>query len=329
MIDPQAAAEELLADEIDASLADEGVAPSGEQTGEETLLDELVDDIADEEGEPAEEGAEEAAAEVEIPPAPDAWSKEDAAAWKTLTPEAREIVARREAEVTKGFREMGRKVSEATKAAERDAVAAVAQHAENFAAQLQIYAEQFTPQPPNPQLLYTGNPDDVLIYQRQDAAYREALSQQQALHQKAQQSQQQAQRARQTLTTSELEAETEKLREVFPEYLDPNTGPELQRKLASTAQRLGYSPELFAQAGADDIVALKQATADHEDALKYRKLMADKMEGVRAAKNLPKMARPGVTRTTGQVNAAAKENAWSKVKETKDPGAFADFLGLS
>lgn len=329
MSDIQAAAEELLGPEIDEALAEENQQQGGEtqQTDEEALLDELAaEDDNGEEG--AEEGEQEEQQE-EIPPAPASWSKDDAEAWKSLTPEAREVVSRRERERDSHIRKVTMDAAEQRKSYERDSIAAVAQHAENYARQLQVYAEQLLVPAPDTRLLYSGDENDRIRFYQQEAAHRESLAQHQRLQQEVTQSQQQAERARQSLTASEVEAEVEKLRDIFPEYLDPETGPNLQRELGAIGQELGYTPELFAQAGANDIMALKKAAEWRDDALKYRQLMAKRMEGVRAAKSLPKMARPGAARTAGQINAAAKEGNWEKVKANpKDTGAFADFLGL-
>lgn len=292
------------------------------RSAEEKLIDELAAS-----GEDGEEDAEEDPDQAEdIPPPPDAWAK-DADAWKDLTPAAREVVARREKEVTTGFREMGRKVAETKAQYEREAITAVAQHADNFARQLQGFAERYVPQPPNPELLYTGNADDVIIYQRQDAAHRAALSQQNDLQQRIAQSQQQAEQARNSLTASDMEAEREKLRETLPEFFDPDKGPDLQRSLELTGQELGYSAELMAQAGATDMLALKTAAGWREDAMKYRKIVAKRMETVRGAKKLPTMTRPGGNRgAVPQASAEQRTKALQSYRETGSAESAASLL---
>src|SRR3546814_5587834 len=70
---------------------------------------------------------------------------------------------------------------------------------------------------------------------------------------------------------------------------EPSTAPELQRTLESIGAELGYPAELMAQASSTDILALKRASDWKAKAEKYDKLIAKRMEGVRAAKALPRM----------------------------------------
>ena len=49
---------------------------------------------------------------------------------------------------------------------------------------------------PDERLLYSNNPDDVLTYQRQDAAYQRGLAQQHQLQQEIARAQQEAAQAR-------------------------------------------------------------------------------------------------------------------------------------
>jgi hypothetical protein len=58
-----------------------------------------------------------------------------------------------------------------------------------------------------------------------------------------------------------------------------------------------------------------------------------RMEGVRAAKTLPKVAKPGVARTTDQNRQGKADAAWQRTltagsKEAK-ADSFADYLGLT
>lgn len=87
----------------------------------------------------------------------------------------------------------------------------------------------------------------------------------------------------------------------FPDYLDPEKGPEIRQKLGSTALRLGYSEEQINAADYHDIKAMKIVTDAFEKADKYDKLMAKKMEKVREAKNLPRVSRPGTAQGKGAV----------------------------
>jgi len=136
-----------------------------------------------EEDVPAEdEGEEEAPAPIDMPTS---WGKDDAEAWKALPAETQAVIARREGELDKYVREAGRKTAETKLQVENQAREIIAKQAEDHATALAVYAAQFAPQAPDQRLLYTGNPDDVLTYQRQDAAYRAASAQQQQLQQAA------------------------------------------------------------------------------------------------------------------------------------------------
>ena len=50
---------------------------------------------------------------------------------------------------------------------------------------------------------------------------------------------------------------------------------------------------------ARDILALRKVNEWKADADKYRKLMSERMSGVRAAKNAPKISRPGQPQAAG------------------------------
>lgn len=286
-------------------LLDQGASEQADtRTEEQKLLDDLLSDEGGEGAEGQQEGGE---AKAEIPPAPHSWSKEDAEAWAALTPEVREVVARREKERDKFVADVGRKAADQRKEVERQALEAVAQHADNYASQLSAYMSQSLPQPPDQRLLYTNNPDDIVLYQRQDAAYRAADAQQQQLQQSIAQSQQQAQMARQQAMTAQQQAEAQRLHEVLPEFFDPDTGPKLRQSLESIGQELGYPADLMAQAGANDILALKKAAEWRDKAAKFDKLVSKRMETVRQAKTLPKMTRPGSAASPAAAQSATAE----------------------
>lgn len=259
--------------------------------------DELIDELADDTEEEADD----------VPPPPAAWGKDGAEAWKAMPPEAREIVAKRELEMQRFATVKGREIADARRNIETQAMEAVAQQAETFAQQLQALMAQDAPVPPNPELLYTGDQNDVLHYQRQDAAYRAGLAQQQQLQQRIGLSQQQADAARQQAEAVNAAAEAQQLQETLPEFFDPEEGPKLRAKLESVGSLLGYTPELMAQAGAADILALKTVAELHEKAAKYDRIVAKRMETVRAAKGMPKMSRPGAGQSSSGAAMATQE----------------------
>jgi hypothetical protein len=97
----------------------------------------------------------------------------------------------------------------------------------------------------------------------------------------------------------EAQAFRQTLADQLPDYLDPSNGPKLQQELGSIALELGYSAEQIAEARAPDILAMHKASQWKAKAAKYDTLMAKKMETVRAAKDLPKVAKPGVAQPKG------------------------------
>lgn len=281
------------------------------------------------EGEEQTDDAELLEEQPEALPMPVSWSKEDTEAWKALPAETQAVIARREADRDKYVRETGRKAAETRHTVEQEARQIIAQQAEQAAATLRAYAAQFMPQEPDQRLLYTGNQDDVLTYQRQDAAYRAATAQQHQLHQEVARSQQQATEARTQADQAEIAVDAQRLKEQLPEWFDPSAGPELRQSLQSIGAELGYPAELMAQAGSNDILALKKAAEWKAKADKFDTLISKKMSAVRAAKELPKMARPGVTQgksAQGRQSQNRREQAFESFAQTRSGAAAAALL---
>ena len=256
-----------------------------------------------------EDGEEEEETEPAVP-MPTSWSKEDAKAWSDLPPEAQAIVSRREAERDKYVRQVGFEKSQIKSQVENQAREVIAQMHENHATALHAYAQRFQAPEPDQRLLYTGNQEDYVTYQRQDAAYRASQAQQQRLQQEIAQAQQHANLAREQAQQVERVSDAQRLKEQLPEWFDPSEGQKLQQSLQSIGTELGYPVELMAEASSTDILALKRAAEWKAKAEKFDRLMAQKMEGVRAAKELPKMARPGVkpSRSQKQATSANRRN---------------------
>jgi len=322
--------ESVLGPELDAMLGEEG--EEGEEQdliSEDELLGEEEGEASEDGAEPGEEGEE---GEDDAPPAveaPHSWSKEDKEAWGELTPAAQAIVARREAERDKFVQQKSIEAANTRNQVANEARDIIVKMHEDHAQKLTAYAQMMTPQPPDERLLYSGNQDDVIIYQRQMAAYQRSTDQQQQLHQQIAQAQAAAQSAREQSQQAERASDAQRLQQQLPEWFDPSSGPALKETLKAVGAELGYPDELMAEASSTDIIALKKAAEWKADAEKYRALMAKKMETVRAAKDLPKMARPGVKPSKQQANAARSQQAWDRLKANpKDADAAAAFLGI-
>src|SRR3546814_12993959 len=105
---------------------------------------------------------------------------------------------------------------------------------DDHALSLQVYAQQFQAQQPDQRLLYSNDPNDIITYQRQKAAYDASVDQQHALHQQIAQARQQAEAARPQAQQAELASDAQRLKTQFPEWLEPSTPPEFQTPLQST-----------------------------------------------------------------------------------------------
>jgi hypothetical protein len=311
-------------DELDTPELDEG-----DDRGDDPDLNE----DGEEEGEPQEDGEEAEDPEAPRPepvPAPKSWTKEDAKAFEALPPETQAIVARRENDRDQFVRETARKAGQVRHEVENEARSIIAQQAEAHAQALEAYAQLIVPQAPDVRLLYTNDPNDMLAYQRQDAAYRAGVSQQQQLHQAIAQSQQQAEAARKQTHTAETEADRQRLADELPEWFDETTGPKLRHELQSIGADLGYSPELMSAASSTDILALKQAAEWKAKADKFDALNKGKMAAVRAAKGLPKMGKPGTVQGKGQqakADSSKFSDALSQFRQDRSPEAAAALLG--
>lgn len=224
---------------------------------------------------------------------PTSWSAEDKADWDALPRKQQEIIARREAERDKHLLSKAREAKEVETRVQQQARAELAKIHQNSAAELERYASMFLPQPPDPRLLYTGNPQDALTYQQQEVAFRQASAQQHQLQQEAQQRTAEAQRIEEQQALELRQAEALRLQEVLPDWFDAEKGPKLQAELQSIGSTLGYPVELMAEATAGDILALKTAAEWKAKADKFDKWMSRKMSAVAKAKQLPKIARPG------------------------------------
>jgi hypothetical protein len=257
------------------------------------------------EGESAEEADDEPTLEEEaddLPPidAPVSWDAEAKETFKNLPREAQEIVAKRESERERFVQQKSQEAAQAKQTAFQEAQQQLAAYDAQVAQQLQQYAQSITPQKPNPALM-GYNPQ---AYAEQLDAYESAQAQQQQLQHQAMQYAQQAQVRAAQLEQANHAEQHRVIVENFPEYADPTTGPELQRKLTAVAKEMGFPDELIASARAVDILAMRTAADWKAKADKYDALQKDRMAKVRAAKGKPPVtARPGVAQTPGQSQA--------------------------
>lgn len=278
--------------------ATEDTAP--EQTLEGALYgDDQPDESAEEpeatDEEPeSEEEAEAEESEADPIPAPLSWKKEEQEQiFAKLPREAQEVIARREAEGNRFIQAKAQEAAQARQQLTTEALQVVETLKQQQAEELENFAAQIVPQRP-PHRLMAENPAE---YAAQMEAFEYWTAQRQHAQQAAHQRRQEAQfiQQQQAQEAAALEAQQTEaiLREQFPEYLDPNEGPKLRDELGALAIELGYPPERLQQVDAFDILAMKNLRNLKADADKWRTFQKQKMAGVRAAKDLPKLAKPG------------------------------------
>lgn len=284
-----------VTDEEEQPAEAEGDEPTGEEAADETDIEEEADDLP-----PIE--------------APVSWDAEAKAKFAELPRELQETVTKREAERERFVQSKSQEAARAKHEVEQAALQQLAEIEKGYAQHYEKVAEQVLPQRPNPALLQ----HDAQAFYAQQYAYESAVAQQRELQQAAQQYAQQAQMREQQAEQARLAQEHQIIVEQFPEYADPTVGPELQRKLSAAAKRIGYPDELISQARATDIIAMRKVAEALDKADKYDALQAKKMEKVRAAKGLPKVATPGVPQGGDQLRARSAQAAFETAKVSKN-----------
>lgn len=321
-------AEEALGDFVDDFTDDVDANAEPIEDEEEEEGDDAEPEKADEGGEDDATEGEEGEEKPESVKAPVSWSKEDAEIFAALDPKAQAVIQRREAERDRYVQQKSVEAAQTRDRVANEARDIIAKLHEENVRQLDNYASLIIPQKPDIRLLDSGIPENVSLFYRQQAAYEGATAQLQELHQRKYQSEQAANAAREQSQQAERSMDAQRLREQLPEWFD--SASTIQADLQSIGQELGYPDELMREASSTDILALNKAKMWKEGYEKYQAAMGKKMEAVRAAKGLPKMAKPGVKPSKQQLNAVGKEKAWQRVKASggQDGSAIADFLGL-
>jgi len=240
--------------------------------------------------------------------APNSWPAEDREVFKTLTPEAQAVVARREAERDKQVYAKGQEVRQ-VEATAREAVMKI-QH--NYATQISsLLGGSQAPERPDPRLLATGQEQHRALFYQQEAEYRSWESQQQTLQTHLGQIQQQAAALEaQHFEAQKAHDESLLAQELGDIWSEPSKRQKFLSDLEPIGGELGYSRELMAQANATDILALKKALDWKAKAARWDDLQKRKMTDVRAGKQPPKVMQPGVSGSAGQQNLSVAETLY-------------------
>lgn len=269
--------------------------------GEET--DELTEDDI-----PPEEEAD------DLPPidAPVSWDGEAKEVFKNLPREAQEIVQKREADRERFVQQKSQEATRARQEVEQEATQALAAYERQVSEHLQQYARQPNVQKPDPALLAS----DPVTYAYQARLYEDDQAQRYQAQQVSEHYARQAQEREQQAEQAQIAEQRKLIVDNFPEYADPTTHEKHRNELSAIARELGYPPELISQARATDILAMRKVAEYKSDAEKYRNLQKGKMEKVRAAKNLPRVAKPGAAQAPG----AARQNQYATDREALRQG---------
>lgn len=313
--DTVVAAEPTLEDRLSAAMTDEDQEQPEEDQPDASPADDEEPIAADEDAEVEAEDVPEGDEPPITPPV--SWTAEEKEVFKGLPRDVQEVVSRREADREKFVQSKAQEARQASVEAEKRALDALSNRLQAHSAAVSRLMVQ-VPQRPSHQL----QADDPYSYAEQMDAYERATAHNQWIEQSYSSAVQEAQRAQQVIQQQSLQETEAALREKFPEYLDPTEGPKLRQELGSIALELGYSVDQLANVDANDILAMRQVATYKAKAEKYDALVAKKMEGVRAAKNLPRVSRPG-TAQGGKAAANQRYTADRKAMREGDRDAAA------
>jgi hypothetical protein len=290
--------------------------PSGDAPPELTADDVPDEAGADDAGDPADE--------LPAIKPPVSWTAEEQEEFKNLPPKLQEAVTRREAEREKFVQSKAQEAKQARAAVEREAVTYVQQLQHGHIQALNSLQVQVPARPS-----YALQAEDPYAFAEQMDAHERAVTYNQYVAQQVQSARQQVEHVMGTARAIESQQTHELLQQHFPEYLDSTKGPDLRTKLGATATELGYTDEQLANVDGKDILAMRKANEWREDSIKYRKLMAQKMEQVRSAKDLPRVSRPGTSQGRGAAEGQRYQADRQAMRDgDKDAAArvFAKFL---
>lgn len=291
--DTVVAAEPTIEDRFSAITGEEQELPEEEEAdGDEPTVELTEEDVAELEAEGAE-GEEPTGDDKPIQP-PVSLTAEEKEAFKTWPREAQEAISRRVGELEKGFQSKAQEAAQTRFQVEQQALGHIQQLNTTYLQQLQTMLPQ-VPDEPSAHLQV----EDPYAYADQMEARKWAIAQHNQIMQQIQSVGQQQGAMENAVKAQSAAIFSSTLQEHFPEFLDPEKGPELRTRLGSTAIELGYSSDQLTNADAQDVLAMKKASEWKAKADKLDTLMAKQMEKVREAKKLPRVSRPGVAQGRG------------------------------
>jgi len=269
----------------------------------------------------APDGADEPGDPAIVPPV--SWGEDAAELFEQLPPELQEKVAAREAQRERAVQTATTAAAEARRNAAAEANALFADQQRLYAHHLENLAAQMTPQRPDPGLLAI----DPQGFYREQAAYEGQLAQRQAVAQAAALAQAEAQQRDQIAQYHDITQDHAALAHVLGEqWTDASQRRAMLTDLESVGAELGYSMELMGEANATDILALKAAAGWKAKAEKYDALQAGRAQAVKAARAVPRVAKPGANPGRAERSARSRDAAWARAKAERSGDAYAAML---
>lgn len=223
---------------------------------------------------------------------PHSWNNDQEDMWKSLPREVQEVMAAREVERERFVHTKAQEAARVKQSVEAETRQGLIQLQQHHAQQLQQAMQMINmPEPPDQRLLASEDPEHHRLYMVQQNRYNAATDQAATLHRSAEMARQQAEHLQSQERQLAIQADEAKLVEMWPDWSEPSKRAERLAQLAPIAAELGYGPEEQANAASTDLFALHKAMEWKRDAEKYRAMMKQRMEPVRAAKQAPPASR--------------------------------------
>lgn len=297
---------------------DNEAAAQKEEDEEETP--EVAEESGAEELEAEADSDEEEAAATETPeiPPPRSWSAEDRAAWAALTPEARAVVAKREADRDRAVSIAATKVAELGKQ-----VQAYASQVEELAALgASAFAERWG-EDTQPPIDWSA----ALRGARTDQEFDE-ITRQKAMYDAERTEVERASRAAAEQSKAAhaafLAEEGEKLPTLAPELCDPKTGDARRKAVAEFLVARGIEPEALKFASAAELAIASLAL----DGLKYREAQKQAKVAAAAPRKNPTVSPAKPVRASGVGDASPQRNLQALSQRLTKSGRLDDFVAL-
>ena len=298
--------------------------PAPEEEEQDPEADEVEgDEVEGDEPEASDETQEETDEAREPIDPPISWDKDAKELFAQLPRELQETVATREAQRDKAIQAATTEAANAKRTASVEANQALAETQRQYASHLEQIASHYAPQPPDPALAA----QDPGRYIALKAQFDHDIAQHNAVVQQAMTASREAEQREALVRQEEIAFNSQVLAGHFgEEWTNPSSRQALLTDLESVGAELGYPMELMSQASATDILALAKVRDLKVKADKYDALQKNKMAAVRAAKDAPRVAKPGTAPTRGEQTSRSREAAWQRAKQTRSGDDYAAVL---